>query len=432
MGAYCVCTWLRRRAPLDAVFDQVPNDVEKHVCTQRGLTVYMCRANYVKFLYTFEVYTSTGRKMTLEERAQFTCSKLSASVVSARDRKIQERMRHRQAGNGMAAAGAQVLATTNAMCLGEQARHQGTGLEAWMPAAAHEGTADAMRLAAEVFGQAPGSTARVFFPAHAQTADAMRLAAEVFGPSACSQAPTTSTTTMHGKARQPDSTSAGLLKLPTTSAAATIAGYSNVKAWLWAPGSTGSALGAPLASGAAATSAGCSSARAPLPVAVSRQESFPTSVVFGTGATRVQAPVTATMSASLITARVLTSAPASAGVSSAKVPDVQTPFTGMRFTTSRVLTSAPAFPVQANNTASPVHGSELTVKFRLSELAGHQRLKKKLKLQHTERTSLPYNGASFSDVLSNGHARQAVVSQPCAENTQAVLPIKREEVEDGK
>ena len=72
------------------------------------------------------------------------------------------------------------------------------------------------------------------------------------------------------------------------------------------------------------------------------------------------------------------------------------------------------------------------VKFRLSQLEGQQRLKKKLKLQHAERTSLPFNGASFRDVLSNAHARQAVVSQPCAENTQAALPIKREDVEDGK
>ena len=30
MGAYCVCTWLRRRTPLDPVFDQVRNGVEKH------------------------------------------------------------------------------------------------------------------------------------------------------------------------------------------------------------------------------------------------------------------------------------------------------------------------------------------------------------------------------------------------------------------
>jgi hypothetical protein len=138
------------------------------------------------------------------------------------------------------------------------------------------------------------------------------------------------------------------------------------------------------------------------------------------------------MGASFTAVRVVTSAPAFAGGSSAKVGDVQTSFTGIKLTTSRVLTSAPALPLQANDSASPAHGSELMVKFRLSELAGHQRLKKKLKLQHTERTSLPYNGASFSDVLSNAHARQAVVSQPCAENTQAVLPIKREDVEDGK
>jgi len=79
-----------------------------------------------------------------------------------------------------------------------------------------------------------------------------------------------------------------------------------------------------------------------------------------------------------------------------------------------------------------VQGSKFIVKFRLSELPDYRGLKKKLKLQHKERTSLPPNGASFSDVLVNTLALQATLSQPFAENTQALLPIKREEVEDDK
>jgi hypothetical protein len=39
MGAYCVCTWLRRRTPLDAVSDQVRNDAEKHACVSPDLMV---------------------------------------------------------------------------------------------------------------------------------------------------------------------------------------------------------------------------------------------------------------------------------------------------------------------------------------------------------------------------------------------------------
>jgi hypothetical protein len=129
---------------------------------------------------------------------------------------------------------------------------------------------------------------------------------------------------------------------------------------------------------------------------------------------------------------VVTSAPAFAQGNSAKVADVQTSFTGIKLTTSRVLTSAPALPLQANDTAGPVHGSDLVLKFSMSQLVGKKRLKKKPRLQHTEGTSLPFNGASFSDVLSNAHGRQAAMSQPCTDNTQGVLPIKREEVEDGK
>ena len=350
MDAYCVCTWLRRRTPLGAVSDQVRNDVEKHACVSQDLIGEMCRSNYVKLLYAYEVYRTTGKKMTVEERAQFTCSKLSLSVVSMRDRKIVENMRQREARNGMAAATAQWHRTA------------GSGLEGRMlPTLAD---ADAMRLAAEIFGPT----------VHLQTT----------ATTYSRQERTAGVTTTEGEAGEDDK---------------------NVRA---------------------------SSAKAPLPVAASTQGSSCTLEVFGTGAARVEAPRTALISASLGTARVVTSAPASAAVSSAKVADVQTSFTGIKLTTSRVVTSAPALPPQANETASPVQGSKFIVKFRLSELPDYRGLKKKLKLQHKERTSLPPNGASFSDVLVNTLALQATLSQPFAENTQALLPIKREEVEDDK
>lgn len=362
--------------------------------------------------------------MTVEERAQFTCSKLCATVVSMRDRKIVDNMRQRQARNGMTAAPAQWHRTGGSTRTDEQGRVPAWGLEGRMFPVPHEGNADAMRLAAEVFGQAPGSREGMVVAAHADNADAMRLAAEIFGPTVRLQAPdicssqerTAAATMTEEEARDAD-----------TSVAA-----SSAKAPAPDTTSTGGAAPTPSAPCSAAPSFGYSSAKAPAPVAASTQGSSSTSGVFGTGAGRVEAPVTGTMGVSFTAVRVVTSAPAFAGGSSAKMPDMQTSFTGIKLTTSRVLTSAPALPLQANNTASPVQGSELMVKFRLGELVGQERLKKKLKLQHTERTSLPFNGASFSDVLCNAHARQAVVSQLCAENTQAVLPIKREDVEDGK
>ena len=382
MDAYCVCTWLRRRTPLGAVSDQVRNDVEKHACVSQDLIGEMCRSNYVKLLYAYEVYRTTGKKMTVEERAQFTCSKLSLSVVSMRDRKIVENMRQREARNGMAAATAQWHRTA------------GSGLEGRMlPTLAD---ADAMRLAAEIFGPT----------VHLQTT----------ATTYSRQERTAGVTTTEGEAGEDDkNVRASSAKAPLPVAASTGGGVC-----------TSSALSS------SARSFGYSSAKAPLPVAASTQGSSCTLEVFGTGAARVEAPRTALISASLGTARVVTSAPASAAVSSAKVADVQTSFTGIKLTTSRVVTSAPALPPQANETASPVQGSKFIVKFRLSELPDYRGLKKKLKLQHKERTSLPPNGASFSDVLVNTLALQATLSQPFAENTQALLPIKREEVEDDK
>jgi len=551
----------------------------------------MCRSNYVKLLYAYEVYTTTGKKMTVEERAQFTCSKLSLCVVSMRDRKIVENMRQREARNGVAAAPAQWHRTGGNTRSDEQGHVPACGLEGRVFPTSDEGNADEMRLAAEVFGQPSASGKRVFFPADELTADAMRLAAEIFGPEVRLQAPVTysrqertaGATTTEGEAREDDknvrasslctsasaAASSAKAPLPDTSStgaafstpwasgsAGTSFGCSSAKAPLsytfstgaafstpWASGSAGASFGcssakallpytfstgvapgtlsmscspptsfgcssakvplsdtsstggafstpsgsgstaasfayssakAPLqdtsstgavfstqsGSGSAARSFGCSSAKAPLPDTsstggapgtlsmpcssapsfgcssakaplsdpTSTEGSSRTSGVFGTGAAKVEAPVTATMSASLRIARVVTSAPAYAGVSSAKVGDVQTSFTGIKLTTSRVLTSAPALPLQAHDTASPVHGSKFIVKFRLSELPDYRGLKKRLKLQHTERTSLPCNGACFGDVLSNTHALQAAVSQPCTENTQVLLPIKREDV----
>jgi len=414
MDAYCVCTWLRRRTPLGAVSDQVRNDVEKHACVSQDLIGEMCRSNYVKLLYAYEVYRTTGKKMTVEERAQFTCSKLSLSVVSMRDRKIVENMRQREARNGMAAATAQWHRTA------------GSGLEGRMlPTLAD---ADAMRLAAEIFGPT----------VHLQTT----------ATTYSRQERTAGVTTTEGEAGEDDknvrassakaplpvaaSTGGGVCTSSALSSSARSFGYSSAKAPLPVAASTGGGLCTPSASSSAARSFGYSSAKAPLPVAASTQGSSCTLEVFGTGAARVEAPRTALISASLGTARVVTSAPASAAVSSAKVADVQTSFTGIKLTTSRVVTSAPALPPQANETASPVQGSKFIVKFRLSELPDYRGLKKKLKLQHKERTSLPPNGASFSDVLVNTLALQATLSQPFAENTQALLPIKREEVEDDK